>query len=132
VYLTETFDWSPFEGRKNAKLNQLNLIYQQTIELSPLADDPLSKMISLAFTVAGNDAKPEDTFTDLEPILHCKDSLKLAFTSAIIEPYRNLFRLRHFLRRKLLILKKFVLTFKSFYFFQSILRQSTLNVACGA
>jgi len=116
VELTENFDWTTISSHKNGKLNQLNRFYQRAIEMSPLANDPLSSMISLVFSVAGqvdsshpptiNQAFPDRPLTDLEPELRCKDSFRMAFPPTVFEPYRNLFRLRHTLRRALYLLKK--------------------------
>jgi len=116
VELTENFNWNKISTHKNGKLHQLNRFYKLALEMSQLSNDPLSSMISLVFSINGqvdsshpptvNQAFYDRPLTDLEPEIHCKDSFRLAFPPTIFEPYRNLFRLRHTLRRALYLLKK--------------------------
>lgn len=121
--LTENFNWAGLSQQQSTRLNQLNRLYQRAIELSPLANDPLSQMIGLEFSVAGqvdishppvaNQSAEDRPFTDLEPVLFCKDSFRLAFPPTVFELYRNLFRLRHTLRRTFNLLKKYLSLFKT-------------------
>jgi hypothetical protein len=116
VELTENFNWAGLSRHQSVKLSQLNRLYQRAIELSPLANDPLSQMIALEFSVSGqvdsghppvaNQSLADRPLVDLEPVLFCKDSFRMAFPPTIFELYRNLFRLRHTLRRAFILLKR--------------------------
>jgi hypothetical protein len=116
VELTEDYDWQRVSRQQNVKLTQLNRFYQQAIDMSPLAKDPLSKMIALEFSIYGqvdcghppiaNLDVQDRPFNDLEPVLFCKDSFRLAFPPNVFGLYQNLFRLRHALRRTYILLKR--------------------------
>jgi hypothetical protein len=116
VELTENFNWSDLSTNKNARLNQLNRLYQRAIEQSPLANDSLAKMVLLEFSIPGqvdvshppttNYSALDRPLTDLELVIRCKDSFGMAFPPTVFELYRNLFRLKHTLRRTFLLLKR--------------------------
>ncbi|KAI6190251.1 hypothetical protein M3Y97_00096900 [Aphelenchoides bicaudatus] len=116
VDLTENFDWSAVSAQKNTRLTQINMLYQRAIKQSPLADDPLANMILLEFSVIGQVdvshppmaslSTSDRPLADLELTVRCKDSFGMAFPPTVFELYRNLFRLRHTLRRTFMLLKR--------------------------
>ncbi|KAI6213219.1 hypothetical protein M3Y94_00124600 [Aphelenchoides besseyi] len=116
VRTTEEFDWSSLPERENAKIQKLNEFFRKAVMTSSLANNQLDGLICVEFPslsssnsglpITANCPDNERPLTDLVLTVKCDDLFVLAFPLNVFKIYRDLFRLRHTLKRIQFLLQK--------------------------
>ncbi|KAI6225530.1 Gamma-tubulin complex component protein family-containing protein [Aphelenchoides fujianensis] len=116
VRTSEEFDWSTLPERDNAKIHQLNDLFRKAVARSPAGRDLPDGFACVEFPslwnadagvpVAANCADWERPLTDLVLTVKYDDLFALVFPFNIFKIYRDLFRLRHSLKRAHYLLKE--------------------------
>ncbi|KAI6199412.1 hypothetical protein M3Y96_00624300 [Aphelenchoides besseyi] len=116
VRTTEQFDWSSLPERENAKIQKLNEFFRKAVMTSSLANDQLDGLICVEFPslsssnsglpITANCSDNERPLTDLVLTVKCDDLFVLAFPLNVFKMYRDLFRLRHTLKRIQFLLQR--------------------------